>query len=70
MLTGDTMSAEQAAQRLGCSGRTIRRMVTRGELEPLLKMPGETGAYVFEAAEIERAAARRDGEMASGVPGP
>jgi excisionase family DNA binding protein len=53
----------QAAGRLGCSIRTILRMVEDGRLTPAAKMPGESGGYLFESAEVERAATERAVEL-------
>lgn len=55
----DPMTTAQAAERLRCSVKTIHRMVEDGRLIASLKLPGETGAYLFEAAEVERVAAEK-----------
>ena len=52
MLATDTMSTVQAAEHLGVSPRTVQRLVISGELEPLAKLPGKTGAYLFDAAVV------------------
>lgn len=53
--TRDLTTAE-AAERLGYSTRTIQRMADDGRLTPAKKLPGETGGYLFDSAEIERVA--------------
>lgn len=58
MLATDTMTTAEAAERLGCSPRTIHRKVKAEELKPLMKVPGRTGAFIFTTAEVERYAAR------------
>lgn len=47
-------STKQAAEALGVSVRTIHRLVSAGELVPVLKLPGRTGPYLFDDAEIIR----------------
>ncbi len=46
------LSAAQVAELLGKSARTIQRMAEAGDL-PAEKMPGLTGAYLFDASLIE-----------------
>ena len=48
------ISSAEVAQRLGRDVRTIHRMVLRGDLAPLGKIPGLRGAYLFDAAEVDR----------------
>ena len=42
-----SMSTAEVAKHLQVSRRTVHRMVGRGEL-PAVKLPGRTGAYVFD----------------------
>jgi hypothetical protein len=51
-------TAEIAATRL-VSVRTVNRMVTNGELVPEQKLPGKTGAHLFDPDAVERAFAAR-----------
>ena len=51
----DPITTAQVADEYGLSRRTIGRRITEGDLTPLMKLPGHTGAYLFERAEIERA---------------
>jgi excisionase family DNA binding protein len=46
------LSSTQVAALLGKSVRTVQRMAESGEL-PTIKMAGQTGAYVFDATEVE-----------------
>lgn len=55
MTEPELLTTAQAAVRLRCSPRTVTRMAEDGRLTPAMKLPGETGAYLFEPAEIERA---------------
>ena len=47
-------NTRQAADELGVSIRTIHRLVDSGDLTPAVKVPGKTGAFLFEEAEVER----------------
>lgn len=49
----------EASELTGLDRRTIHRMVERGELKPVSKLPGLRGAYIFNRADIERIAAER-----------
>lgn len=51
-------TTKDAAAKLGKSVRTIHRMVAAGELHPVGKAPGVRGAYLLDADEVERVAAR------------
>lgn len=53
------LTSLEAAERLNVDRTTIRRLVQRGALTPLTKLPGRTGAYLFEAADVEALAAER-----------
>ena len=53
------LSTKQVAQILRVEVRTVHRMATDGRLTPLMKLPGETGAYLFDPAEVDRLAAER-----------
>lgn len=49
----DHLTTAQAAEALGVSVRTVHRMVSAGTLTPTMKLPGTTGAYLLDAAEVE-----------------
>ena len=51
----DTLTTAQVVEEYGLSRRSISRLITDGELTPLMKLPGHTGAYLFERAEVVRA---------------
>lgn len=59
MSTWTLLATREAAERLGVDRRRIVRMVQSGTLKPVQKLPGETGAYLFAAADIERLEADR-----------
>lgn len=53
------MSSAEVAATLGCNVRTVTRMVPDGVLAPVQKMPGKTGAYLFDREAVEALAAER-----------
>jgi hypothetical protein len=50
----ELIGTREASERLGESIRQTIRRVESGKLEPVAKMPGLRGAYVFNAADIDR----------------
>lgn len=48
------MTSRQVVERLGVSHRTLMRMVHADEIKPIEKVPGRTGAYIFDSDEVER----------------
>ena len=50
----DTLTTTEAAQLLGCSPRTIQRMIEAGRLGFERKLPGPNGAYLIPRREVER----------------
>lgn len=50
----DLVGTVIAADILDVSVVTAKRMAMSGELPVALKMPGDTGAYLFERTEVER----------------
>lgn len=54
------IGSAEVCQRLGIDRSTLTRRVARGEMTPVQKLPGHTGAFLFEAAEVERALAAQD----------
>ena len=50
------LTTAQAAEALGVSVRTVHRMVAAGTLTPTMKLPGTTGAYLLDAAEVRNLA--------------
>lgn len=55
----EQLTTTEVAQRLGISRNTVLQRVTYGRLKPLLKLPGRTGAYLFDAEEIDKIAASK-----------
>lgn len=48
------VTTSQVAAMCGVTVRTVHRWVDAGRLRPMHQLPGETGAYLFDPAEIER----------------
>jgi len=49
----DLIGTDEAAQLLGVSKPTVKRRARAGLLTVAVKMPGQTGAYLFHRADIE-----------------
>ena len=47
------LTSPQVAHLLGCSTRTVHRLVTSEELIPAQKLPGPNGAYLFRRSDVE-----------------
>ncbi|HEY5985125.1 MAG TPA: helix-turn-helix domain-containing protein [Streptosporangiaceae bacterium] len=50
------MGAAEAAETLGVSKDTLMRMIARGELRRVQKLPGPNGAWLLNRAEVEQMA--------------
>lgn len=48
-----------AAELLGVTPRQVARLVKRGSIAPALKLPGTTGAYLFDPAHIRASSGAR-----------
>jgi excisionase family DNA binding protein len=60
METHPVINTAEARDMLGGVDRsTLKRWVDDGKLRALRKLPGETGGYLFDRAEVERFAAER-----------
>ncbi|MCW2900027.1 MAG: hypothetical protein JWO67_2292 [Streptosporangiaceae bacterium] len=53
MPNGTLLTSPEVAQRLGCSVRTVHRLVTSNQLIAAQKLPGPNGAFLFDPAVIE-----------------
>lgn len=65
MPNGTLLTSPQVAIQLGCSVRTVHRLVTSEQLTPAQKLPGPNGAFLFAQEDIERFAQRRELTAAS-----
>ena len=54
------MSTREAAERLGVARTTIKNMIERGDLTPVLQGPGIRGAQFFDPADVEALAVARE----------
>ena len=55
----DLINATEAGNILGYSARTVKRMANAGQLPYAAKLPGTTGAFVFDRSAIVARAANR-----------
>lgn len=55
----DLITSADVAQKIGVHVTTVARWVAAGSLRPAMKLPGETGAYLFDRAEVEQLASER-----------
>lgn len=51
------MGSAEASELLGVSRDSLVRMVAAGTIKKAMKMPGATGAWLFDRHEIEQLAA-------------
>lgn len=55
----DLIPTAEVAQILCVDTSWVLRLVSDDRLKPEMKLPGRTGAYLFDRAEVERLAAER-----------
>lgn len=55
----EQITTAEVARELGVDRTTVNRLVARKVLTPLQKLPGKTGAYLFNHADVEALAAER-----------
>lgn len=62
----DLIGSAETCSILGDIDRgTLIRWIAAGKISYLTKLPGETGAYVFDRAEVERVKRAQDQALAS-----
>jgi excisionase family DNA binding protein len=59
MSNGELLSSGDVARLLGCSPRTVHRLVKAGDLQPVHKLDGPNGAFLFHADAVEELARQR-----------
>lgn len=59
MTNDGRITSGKAAAILGVSQRTFNRYVSDGDIEPIDRVPGSTGARLFSEAAIRRLARQR-----------
>lgn len=52
-MPNELLTSPEVALRLGCSTRTVHRLVTSQNLAPAQKLPGPNGAFLFDPADVE-----------------
>lgn len=55
----DLIASPEVAKLLNIDPRTVQRQAERGELPTVGKLPGRTGAFLFDRTVIEALAAER-----------
>ena len=65
MSSNAPLTAAEAGEKLGVSGRTVIRRAEAGELAYIRKLPGPNGDYLFDPGEVERARREQDKAAAS-----
>lgn len=53
------ITTAEVVQRLGVTRKVVRRLVEHGDLVPAQKLPGKTGAYLFDPADVDALTAER-----------
>ncbi|MCZ4324771.1 helix-turn-helix domain-containing protein [Brachybacterium paraconglomeratum] len=57
MTSSKLLTNVEVAERLGIARQTVSWRVARGQLEPVQKLPGRNGAYLFDEEQVDRLAA-------------
>ena len=50
----DVVTSAEACEALHVDRSTLTRWVAAGKITPLTKLPGSTGAFLFDPSEVER----------------
>lgn len=61
------LTSTEAGAILGCSGRTVVRMVQAGKLRSATKVNGPKGPYLFRRSDLEQVAAGQSNAEAEQV---
>lgn len=56
----EILTTRAVAERFGVTPSAVSRWVHAGKLEPMTKIPGLTGAYLFTREAVDAFAAERD----------
>ncbi len=54
------VTSSEVASIFGCDVRTVHRWTAEGRLTAVTKLPGKTGAWLYDRADIEQVAADAD----------
>lgn len=60
MTSLELVTSQEVARSLGVTQRYVAKLVKTGQLDPIRKNPGRTGAYIFTASEVEHYRAMRE----------
>lgn len=60
MYTTELLTSAEAADRLGISRMTVNRRVRSGDIPAAGRLPGRTGAWLFDPAVIDNLKAQAD----------
>lgn len=55
--TPDLIGTAEAAERIGVERSTLSHWIAKGRISAAMKLPGATGALLFDRSEVERVAA-------------
>lgn len=58
-MPNDDLTTAQTAERLNTDRKGVRRLIAAGTLTPRTKLPGKTGAYLFDSEHVDAVAAER-----------
>lgn len=59
-MPSDLIGTKEAAELIGCTVSTLTRRAQLGRVNPAMKLPGETGAYLWRRSDIEAMADTND----------
>jgi predicted site-specific integrase-resolvase len=65
MVSTELVGSAEACEAIGVDRSTLIRWVKAGKATAVQRLPGQTGVYLFEPAEIARLVAEQAREMAS-----
>lgn len=60
MATPDLIGTSEAAERCNVDRTTFFRWVQLGQITPVQKLPGRTGALLFDSADVDALIAKRN----------
>jgi excisionase family DNA binding protein len=63
--TTDLIGTAETSEILGIDRGTLSRWISAGKIIPALRMPGQTGAYLFHRADVETVRDQRTARAAS-----
>lgn len=61
----ESLTSSEVCRELSIDRSTLSRWVAAGRIEPMTKLPGIRGAFLFHRAEVVRVLRERDQQAAS-----